>query len=898
MPAGDEKEQSSSAAPKNQVPWFTNLPLFHAAWLFAAGIVTQLFLYLPLGNLAAILALSFLVAMLAAWRVSRWMLPAVALVFYFLGFFCAQIEPLPSPHRELLAMSDGLIHTVEGDVVRIGDVRTQAAEEDQNAPAEQLLSLDLKVHRVEKITEQTDDLIPISGGVRLTLFAAPEQVFPKIACGDRVRVNVRLDTPQHYADPGVWDRGAYLREQGIDLLGSAKVQRFEITRQRQAPSLHCQVLALQRASSARLMQLAENGSRKLPNWLRLSSDDTAMLAAMIAGDRSFLTTNLRAGFERTGSFHLLVVSGLHLAVVAGFVFALSRWLRLGRIWATLLTIGLSSCYAVLTGLGQPVLRSLLMVTLYLCARLIFRERSPLNAIGFAGLCLLTLQPHALLEASLQMTLLSVVVIAGLAAPLLESWITPWLRGIAMLEDIEIDPALVPRVAQFRVVLRMYAERLQMLAGKWLAWKAMPFLLRLLLRLLELMIVSALMEMAMSLPMAVYFHRFTVAALPVNILLVPFIGVLLPSALLTFLVALVWPSAVSFPAAIPAALLHLITFMIQWVGNIGRSDIRIPEPGPTSVVAFLVLLAVALVFMPFQWWGRAVGVTALLSAALIVVLPRPLEFRKGVLEVEAIDVGQGDALLLITPDGKTLLVDGGGFGGAPQTAGIVNHRSNFDIGEDVVSPVLWSRGIHRLDVVALSHAHSDHMDGLHAILRNFHPRELWVGKNPRTDGYQALLAEAAQLGVAVQTHLAGDRLFFGGTQISVLAPDANYQPGIMPSNNDSLVLRVNFGQTAVLLEGDAESPVEQEMVKRGGLKSMLLKVGHHGSLSSTTPEFLAAVAPTVGVISVGKKNHYEHPRLETLQKLQDARVQTFRTDLDGISCFFLDGTKVDSRPMCR
>jgi competence protein ComEC len=303
-------------------------------------------------------------------------------------------------------------------------------------------------------------------------------------------------------------------------------------------------------------------------------------------------------------------------------------------------------------------------------------------------------------------------------------------------------------------------------------------------------------------------------------------------------------------------------------------------------------------MPFRWWGKVVGLTALFSAALIVVLPRPLEFQKGVLEVEAIDVGQGDALLLITPEGKTLLVDGGGFGGPQRTSGSVNHRSNFDIGEDVVSPVLWARGIRRLNVVALSHAHSDHMDGLHAILRNFHPHELWVGKNPRTDGYQALLSEAAQFGVAVQTHLAGDQLSFGGTQISVLAPDANYQPGTTPSNNDSLVLRVSFRQTAVLLEGDAENPVEQEMVKRGGLKSTLLKVGHHGSLSSTTPEFLAAVAPSVGVISVGRKNHYEHPRLETLQKLQAAHVQTFRTDLHGISCFFLDGTKVDSQPMCK
>jgi competence protein ComEC len=252
-------------------------------------------------------------------------------------------------------------------------------------------------------------------------------------------------------------------------------------------------------------------------------------------------------------------------------------------------------------------------------------------------------------------------------------------------------------------------------------------------------------------------------------------------------------------------------------------------------------------------------------------------------MEAIDVGQGDSLLLITPDGKTLLIDGGGFGGGPHQA-----PQDYDIGEEVVSEVLWSRGIRRLDAVALSHGHSDHLSGLPAVLRDFHPAELWVGNNPRFGAYNALLDEAAALHVRVRSLHAGDAFPFGPTQVSVLAPFRDYQPGAEPVNNDSLVLHVAYGATSVLLEGDAEAPIEQAMLAEPGLASTLLKVGHHGSSTSTRPEFLARVHPEWAVISCGLHNSYGHPRTEVLQALQAAKVRTFSTDINGAVCFRLDG----------
>jgi competence protein ComEC len=278
--------------------------------------------------------------------------------------------------------------------------------------------------------------------------------------------------------------------------------------------------------------------------------------------------------------------------------------------------------------------------------------------------------------------------------------------------------------------------------------------------------------------------------------------------------------------------------------------------------------------------------------LAAVVPRAVRHPRDALLVEAIDVGQGDSLLLITPDGKTLLLDGGGFGGAQHRA-----QESFDIGEQVVSEALWARGIRHLDVVALSHAHSDHMGGLPAVLRNFRPAELWVGNNPSSPDYDALLNEAAQLGVRVRSFRAGDASILGVAQIAVLAPFADYQPGAEAANNDSLVLHVAYGATSVLLEGDAEGPVEQAMLAEPGLPSTLLKVGHHGSVTSPGSEFLARVAPQWAVISCGLHNRYGHPRQEVLQALEAAKVRTYSTDINGAACFLLNGQTVTPDAAC-
>ena len=559
--------------------------------------------------------------------------------------------------------------------------------------------------------------------------------------------------------------------------------------------------------------------RKLPAFLRLSEDDAVMLAAMVAGDRTYLTHSLRVGFERTGSFHMLVVSGFHLAIVAACIFWITRRLRLPRVPATFLTIAASFAYALFTGFATPVQRSLWMVTLYLLGRLVYRERNALNTIGFAALCLLVVSPRSLFDSSLQMTLLAVIVIAGVAAPLLQGTIHPYAAAARDLRLVAMDIKLAPKLAEFRVVMRMIAERLERAGNSLIAWRIFPWSVRFAIRVVELVVVSCVVELAMALPMAVYFHRITIFALPVNLFILPLLAVLMPAALLTLLLLVVWPAVAMVPAIVVALVLHFGVGLVHLFGSFAFGDFRIPGPLPWQSAAFCGLLGVSIflaglslssslpasLFSRPRWLRRAAW-AALVLAAMAAVVPRPVDRPRGAMLMEAIDVGQGDSLLVITPDGKTLLVDGGGFGGGPRQA-----PQDFDIGEEVVSPTLWARGIRHLDVVALSHAHSDHMGGLPAVLRNFHPDEFWVGNNPRFGAYNALLEEAAELHVRVRSFRAGDAFAFGSTQVNVLAPFRDYQPGAEPTNNDSLVLHVAYGATSVMLEGDAEAPIEQAML---------------------------------------------------------------------------------------
>lgn len=502
------------------------VPLFHAAWLFALGIAIAHYAWLRPGYLLIALPAITVLCGLAAFRAQRIAWLAQGILFCFLGAWCAEMQPQPAPEPTIAALSDGLVRTVEGTITSAGTVRGELEENtgEPNSP-ETTQRLDLRVSSIEVVNDVEDVQAVMKGGVRLTVRWPDGHDSPVgFHCGDRIRADVRLMRPQVYRDPEVWSRNDYLLDQGITSTATVSPDRVTVIDTEGEHRLACRIAGWQHAASANILVLPAV-MRGLPEPLRLSETDAVMLAAMVTGDRTYLTHSIRAGFERTGSFHMLVVSGLHVAIVAGFVFWVTRRLRVPQIPSTLITMAAALAYSLFTGFATPVQRSLWMVILYLLGRLVYRERNALNTIGFASLCLLAASPRSLFESSLQMTLLAVVSIGGAAVPLLEGTIHPYLSAARDLRLIALDVKLPPKLAQFCVLLRMFAAALARAAGKRIGWSVFPWVVRATLRCVEALVVSLIVELAMALPMAVYFHRITVFALPVNILILPLLVIL-------------------------------------------------------------------------------------------------------------------------------------------------------------------------------------------------------------------------------------------------------------------------------------------------------------------------------------------------------------------------------------
>jgi competence protein ComEC len=293
------------------------------------------------------------------------------------------------------------------------------------------------------------------------------------------------------------------------------------------------------------------------------------------------------------------------------------------------------------------------------------------------------------------------------------------------------------------------------------------------------------------------------------------------------------------------------------------------------------------------WARFAAAGLIACGIVIAIYPFAPRVSPGNLELTAIDVGQGDSLLVVSPQGATLLIDaGGGFAGFGADA----RRAGADPGEGAVSPYLWSRGFQKLDIVALTHAHHDHIGGMTAILENFRVGRLWIGREVTSSAQIALENLARSKHIPVEHEQRGQTANWDGVTLEVLWPDS--RPGdIAPiaQNNDSLVLRLLYGQRTLLLAGDLEKQAERDILtgmSADALRADVLKVGHHGSKNSTTEGFLARVSPQLALISAGAENNYGHPNAELLERLRRAGVRTLRTDVDGAIHVLTDGNRLE------
>jgi competence protein ComEC len=233
--------------------------------------------------------------------------------------------------------------------------------------------------------------------------------------------------------------------------------------------------------------------------------------------------------------------------------------------------------------------------------------------------------------------------------------------------------------------------------------------------------------------------------------------------------------------------------------------------------------------------------------------------------------------------------------------IRGNRPGIEVGEDVVSPYLWSRGLKRIDVIALTHGHEDHLGGLPAVLRNFRVGQLWVGRDVDTANYRRLLAQANARGVPVLHRVSGEHFDWNGALIRVLWPDGG--DGLKKAlNDDSLVLRLVDGRESFLLTGDIERPVErglltqqaQDSQNEAAISADFLKVPHHGSKTSSTQPFLDAVHPRFAAISVGESNTFGQPNAEVIGRISAEGARVFRTDRDGAITAITDGNALSVR----
>ena len=686
------------------------------------------------------------------------------------------------------------------------------------------------------------------------MYESPYSVAEIFKLGDEIRLTARIHFPRNYGNPGEFDYVGLMARDGIDAtmtapknsLGSA---RFQILG-------HRSIFPGSEIESIRT-HIGEFFDRNL------TYPENAEMRALVIGDQGEIGEPLRQTFARTGMAHLLVISGLHLSIVAAAMFAAVRLAMMllpglaNRGYANkiaALAAMLAVCaYASIAGHHVSTVRALTMVLAYMLAVAIDRSREAIASLALAAIVICVALPGSTADIGFQLSFASVIaIVLGMRR------FTAWFARRKRLGRLRAEPSS-PRWRFIEAPAGYLAVSFWAMVG--------------------------------TAPLTAYhFNQFAIVGIVANAVVVPImafgatISGLIAAALSFFSESAARPILL-FGASALAAGNGLASWFVDWP----LAWFRIFTPTILELVIAYAFLAIWLLapiavaisgrrsrddssgdatnLSDFGWRARCV-----LALAGVLIVDAGYwtydRFFNPDLRVTFLSVGEGDGAVVRFPGSRVMLIDGGGsYGG-------------FDAGERIVAPYLWSQKIMHVDYIALSHPDLDHFGGLDFIAMNFAPRAFWsTGVSSLDVSYGRFMDDLERAKIpTVQVLTKAPLASIGGVAISSLNGDAAVARS---HNNSSMVLRFSFGSGSLLFTGDIESAGERAMIEnRGELRATILKVPHHGSVTSSTAAFIAAVNPAVAVISDGYLNNFHFPADVVVERYVEAGAILMRTDLDG------------------
>jgi competence protein ComEC len=584
--------------------------------------------------------------------------------------------------------------------------------------------------------------------------------------------------------------------------------------------------------------------------------------ALVLGEQGDIPEEVKEHFIVTGIAHLLAISGDHLGIVALLSFSLMIWsLKRSEFlllttdvkkWAAGLTLPCLLVYAFIAGGGISVIRAAIMVFTFFLSILFNRERNLLHTLALAAFLILIFSPPSLFDVSFQLSFLAVLSILYLVPRILQDLKQ---RGVSLL----------PKAS----------------------WKG-----NILKYIMLSLLVTAVAILGTAPFVALHFNRFSPLGFFTNLLFVPWVGFfIVPLSLLASLFSFFF-----YPLA--TLLIHINDFItlvllkaVAFFASVPYASFFISTPTLFEIALFYLLLF-SVIHLREDKRIRYIFVGLCIVFILDLAFWNLKDSFQKDLKLTFIDVGHGDAILIEFPEGKRMLIDGGGL-----------YEDRFDIGKNVIAPLLWKKKIRRIDTLVLTHPDPDHFKGLTFIASHFSIGQFWDnGFQTNSEPYLQLKKTLNERKIETQSlDEETPPQIIKGVEISFLNPpvlNATQRKGwnLLDPNNSSLVMKLRFKNVTALLTGDIGKEAEGQMLRKGfSLKADILKVPHHGSSSSSSPLFLERVKPTYAILSVGERNIGGLPHPEVLKRYVQWSSTVFRTDKHGAITVMTDGEKVEVRP---